>query len=123
MFFFFKYAEAREKLYEYSITGKRQLIIGAVICDFGSLIEYVFLGFFIIIIVTLLTTLFFYFYHYDGSKMLYLMKRLPDKGELWRRCVTLPIAGAVLLVIWMNILRLFYFAIYLIFTPSQCLPL
>lgn len=123
MLFFVAYANARSALYEHTMFGEKVLIKGAMIREFSSLTEYVFWGFYIVIVTTLLTAVYNYFYHYQGSKMLYLMKRLPDRGELCRRCVTLPIAGSVILIAWMYLLRMLYFAIYLIFTPSQCLPL
>ena len=31
--------------------------------------------------------------HYQESRSIYLMRRLPDRGELWRRCLTLPLTG------------------------------
>lgn len=73
--------------------------------------------------ITLFRTGYYYTYHYQGSKMMYLMKRLPDKWEVHRRCWTLPLAGTALLCVWMLVLRMLYFAIYMVCTPSQCLPL
>ena len=122
MWFLVEYISARNELYIRTATGMK-LIEGAVIRDFSSLTEYVFLTFYIVTIVTFLTAVFFYFYHFDGSKMLYLMKRLPNKWELFRRCVTLPSAGTVILLVWMSLLRILYFAVYTLCTPSQCLPL
>ena len=122
MWFIIRYISARNALFEY-VRGERKLIEGAVIQDFGILTENLFWGFVIMMIVTILTAVFFYFYHYDGSKMIYLMKRLPDKGELWRRCVTLPVIGTVILIAWLGIVYLMYYAIYLFCTPAQCLPL
>lgn len=122
MLFIIRYLEARGELYVKRFDGMT-LIEGAIIYDFGALTATVFWTFYIVGIVSLLTPIFFYFYHYDGSKMMYLMKRLPDKRELYRRVFTLPIAGAILLAVWMVILKMLYFTIYVICTPSQCLPL
>ena len=122
MWFILRYISARNELFE-NVRGEQKLIEGAVMRDFNMLTQNLFWGFVIMIIVTLFTGVFFYFYHYEGSKMIYLMKRLPDKGELWRRCVTLPIVGTVILVVWMIIVRLLYFVIYVFCTPAQCLPL
>lgn len=122
LWFFKEYLSARNELYVGTPTGLK-LIESAVMKSFGELTEHVFLTFYIVEVVTLLTVIFFCFYHYDGSKMLYLMKRLPDKSELYRRVFTLPIAGALLLVVWMGILRMLYYAVYILCTPSQCLPL
>ncbi len=122
MWFFVEYLSARNELYIRTATGLK-LIESAVMKSFGALTQNVFLTFYIVEVVSLLTVIFFYFYHYDGSKMIYLMKRLPDKSEFYRRVFTLPIAGTVILVVWMVILRMIYYAVYILCTPSQCLPL
>ena len=122
MLFLFRYVDRRADLYHLK-AGKRVLIEGAVITDFETLTEGVFLSFYLIGIVTLLVIIYYYFYHYQGSKMMYLMKRLPDKWELYRRCITLPVVGAVLLMVWMLVVRMLYYSIYILCTPSQCLPL
>lgn len=122
LLFFLNYGNARAELYTDRL-GKKVLIEGAVIVEFPYLLEHVFLIGNLVCIVTLLGSIFYYMYHHDGSKMMYLMKRLPDKWEVHRRCLTLPIAGAVLMVVWMYVLKMIYFAIYVFCTPSQCLPL
>ena len=57
----------------------------------------------------------FFFYmtaHYRGSRSIYLMRRLPDRWELWRRCLTLPLIGlAAALVIALG-LSAVYFWVY-----------
>jgi hypothetical protein len=120
--FLFKYLGARNELYRY-IGGEKVLIEGAVIQSFESLAEGAFLFAQILCVVTLLVTIYHYMYHYQGSKMMYLMKRLPDKWEVHRRCLTLPVAGAVLMMVWAFVLRMCYYAIYMLCTPNQCLPL
>ena len=122
LLFFINYANALDALYAYRLD-KKVLLEGAVIVEFPYLLEHVFLFGNIVCIVTLLGTIFYYMYHYDGSRMMYLMKRLPDKWEVHRRCWTLPVAGAVLMLAWMFVLKMIYFAIYVFCTPSQCLPL
>lgn len=122
MLFLIRYFDRRADLY-YLKAGKRVLMEGAVMTDFETLTEGVFLTFYLVSIVTLLVIIYHYFYHYQGSKMVYLMKRLPDKWDLRRRCITLPVVGAVLLMVWMFVVRMLYYAIYILCTPSQCLPL
>lgn len=122
MTFLLNYSNAWYELYTYR-GSKRVLIEGAIIQDFNILLENVFLLSVIVCIATLLTTIFHYMYHYDGSKMMYLMRRLPDKWDVHRRCWTLPIAGVVLMVAWMFVLKMIYYAVYILCTPSQCLPL
>lgn len=122
MLFLIRYFDRRADLYILK-AGKRVLIDGAVMTDFGTLTEGVFLTFYLVSIVTLLVIIYHYFYHYQGSKMMYLMKRLPDKWELHRRCITLPVVGAVLMMVWMLVVHMLYYTIYILCTPSQCLPL
>ncbi len=120
--FLIRYFDRRADLYILK-AGKRVLMDGAVMTDFGTLTEGVFLTFYLVSIVTLLVIIYHYFYHYQGSKMMYLMKRLPDKWELHRRCITLPVVGAVLMMVWMLVVHMLYYTIYILCTPSQCLPL
>ena len=120
--FFYNYAQALGNLYTVR-ASKRVLIEGAIIQDFETLLKGVFVFATIMCVTTLLRAGYYYMYHYQGSKMMYLMRRLPDKWELHRRCLTLPITGAVLWMVWVWLLRMIYFAIYILCTPSQCLPL
>ena len=122
MFFFLQYANALDRLYTYR-AGKKVLMVGAIIDSFGQITEGLFLMGYAISIAVFLMVIYYYLYHYQGSKMMYLMKRLPDKWEIHRRCLTLPIAGAVLMAVWMKLLEMFYYVIYILWTPSQCLPL
>lgn len=122
MFFFLQYGNALDRLYIYR-AGKKVLMEGAFIDSFGQITEGLFLMGYVVSIAVFLMVIYYYLYHYQGSKMMYLMKRLPDKWDVHRRCWTLPVSGAVLMVVWMKFLELVYYAIYIIFTPSQCLPL
>ena len=122
MVFLWRYMEARSVLYEH-YAGKLVLMEDAKIKDFESLTKGFLLYAILLGVMILIRVIYHYMYHYQGSKMIYLMKRLPDKWELHRRCLTFPIAGAVIWALWGLILRMIYFAIYMLCTPSQCLPL
>ena len=120
--FLVEYMQAKNELYMRKGDGL-VLMEGAIIKDFATLTDGLFLTFQIVCIVTLLVTIYHYAYHYQGSKMMYFMKRLPDKWEVHRRCWALPVAGFCITVVWMTTLKIIYYAIYLLCTPSQCLPL
>ena len=120
--FLSRYGEALSMLYT-TRGGKRVLVEGAIMAYFQELMSGVFVLMVIACMLTLVRISYYYIYHYQGSKMMYLMKRLPDRWEVHRRCFTLPVAGAVLIGIWAMILNMLYFTIYIICTPSQCLPL
>jgi len=122
LLFLLSYSGAYQELYEYR-GGKKVLIEGAFIQPFDNLAEGLFTFGIIVCVVSLLTVIYHYIYHYQGSKMMYLMKRLPDKTDLKKRCWTLPVAGAVIMAVWMFILRMIFYAVYMLCTPSQCLPL
>ena len=62
-----------------------------------------------------------YAYHRQGSKSIYLMRRLPSKLELHRRCLTLPIAGILIALLTAFLLLLIYYAVYMNVTPAECL--
>lgn len=61
--------------------------------------------------------------HYQESRSIYLMRRLPDRWELWRRCLTLPLTGLAVVLILTLGLSVLYFWLYetyaLIDTNSQ----
>ena len=120
--FFVDYSYALNELYTYR-GNKRVLIEGAIMQDFNVMIDELGTVSTLVCVVTLLVTVGHYMYHYQGSKMMYLMKRLPDKWDVHRRCWTLPVTGAVLMVVWAFVLKMLFYAVYMFCTPSQCLPL
>lgn len=120
-----KYLTARSNLFEYSFVGE-VLREGAVITDFQELVHDgldSFDGFLMFYIVMLGLLVYHYLYYYQGSKSIYLMRRLPDRWEMHRRCVALPFAAIVIGVVTEIALLLLYYGIYLACTPQQCLPL
>lgn len=119
-----KYMGAYEKLYTYRMTEK-VLIEGAVMTDFHVLIEDgfgCFDAFLIFYLVMCALAVYYYLSYYQGSKAIYLMRRLPDRWELYRRCITLPFVMLVLGVVTQIALWMLYYGIYLSCTPEQCLP-
>lgn len=122
LYFVLGYSNAYSNLFDYRF-GKRVLIENVFIGPYDHIVEGVFWVPLLICIAIFFVTIYHYMYHYQGSKMMYLMKRLPDKWEVHRRCWTLPVVGSVLMAVWILVLRMLYFAIYIVFTPSQCLPL
>ena len=68
------------------------------------------------------TVVYFYFYHYQDSRSIYTMKRLPDRWELWRRCLTLPFWTVIISGVLVLLLTGVYYLIYLKCTPAGCLP-
>lgn len=63
-----------------------------------------------------------YLYYYRGTKSIYVMRRLPRRGILWRSCVMGPLLGALPGALILVLLYLLYFGIYLLAIPAECLP-
>lgn len=120
LFFFVRYMDARSDLYDWHLD-KCQLIPNAVMPDFVTLLGSAFYGFGILSLCMLCFAVYHYFYHYQESKSVYLMRRLPDKKEWHRRCLTLPIGAIIICVLTAFLLLVIFFAVYMICTPQECL--
>jgi len=105
----------------YQNVGERILLPGAVMKDFGALLENSLAGFLVLACCMIGWIVYHYLYHYQGSRSIYLMKRLPKAWELHRRCLTLPLLGVLISFAAAFILLLIYFGIYLALTPEECL--
>lgn len=103
------------------IAGKKVLVDGAIMPDFAELLGTSLSGFLITALSMAGLLAYHYLYHFQGSKSIYLMKRLPDRLELWRRCLSLPVLAAVLSLCIAAVLLAVYFGIYLLVTPEVCL--
>ena len=89
--------------------------------DFYRLLEEKFLGFGVVILYCVGTMVFRFWYYYQGSKSIYLMRRLPDKSMLIRSCVETPLKRILLsLAVMVGMVLLFYLT-YWIATPEQYL--
>lgn len=119
--FFGRYQSARAQLY-HTVDGKRFLLEGAKIADFGEILGLSLYGFGLTAVAMLGFIVYHYAYYRQGSMSIYLMKRLPNPTERHRRAWTLPIlAMAASMAVALAVL-LIYFAIYLLATPKACLP-
>lgn len=88
---------------------------------FRSLIRYSFYGYIILAFCAVCLIVFHYSQFFIGSKSIYLMKRLPKRNEIHIRACTLPIFAILIILISVFVIIMFYFAIYMIFTPNVCI--
>ena len=114
------YGMAKAELYVQR-GGDRLLRPGAVMDDFYTLMHLTLVGFIVLGFYTAVQGAAHYSYHHQGSKSIYLMKRLPDKMELHRRCLTLPVAGLLLCALTAFLTVALCYGIYVHFTPEECL--
>lgn len=116
-----EYAEALAMLYDY--RGRARILIpGRIIGDFEPLVAGGTVLFSLLCLGMALLAVYHYVYHYQGSKSIYLMRRLPSRMELIRRCFGIPAAGAVASMALLGLLTVCYYCVYIFYTPEQCLP-
>ena len=122
VFFVGRYSNARDKLYykDYE-TGEKFLWDGAIMTDFDIVLGWSLAG--VILTAVICLTYIFVRYNYlnKESKSIYLIRRLPSRGELFRRCAAVPLYMAAICLIWAFGLLVLYYLTYLTATPDQCL--
>ena len=79
-------------------------------------------GFWVVAFCLLLLPIFHYLWHGQGSKSIYLMRRLPRRSELWRRCLAGPAVLLGLTLLAGALTLLLCFACYRSLTPAGHLP-
>ena len=63
-----------------------------------------------------------YFYHYQETKSIYTMKRLPKKPlELHKRCLAAPLAGMAATVLLFFLTLAVLYVHYILIVPEQCI--
>ena len=107
--------------YETDRSGNRYLLENMIMPPFENFVDDSYKGFIVAIICMAGLVGYHYFYHYQESKAIYLMKRLPRKSELHKRCLGIPIVGSVVIIVTVIFLYVVYYAVYLFVTPPQCL--
>lgn len=118
--FLLRYSFESQNLYEV-IDRKRVLIKGAIMPDFITLLDRSLIGFGLVALCMIGFIIYHYAYYRQGSKSIYLMKRLPKRSELHRRALTVPLLAMLTSALTAFILLLLYFAIYMLATPAECL--
>ena len=116
-----RYSDAHAQLYRQGM-GMKKLIPGRVIASFPQILLGCDIGFILLCIAMVMLAAYHYTYHSQGSKAIYLMRRLPSRFELHIRCLGLPVAGAVSAMALLGLLTVLFYLIYYFCTPAQCLP-
>ncbi len=120
--FVLDYWNARHALFRQNpLTGEWVLEEGARIAPFSEILGSALTGFLILACGLLVFVVLHYQSHFHGSRSIYLMRRLPDRWELHRRCLVGPVLGILCCVVTAGILLLLYFAVYRFATPQECL--
>ena len=121
-FFLYRFQGAKEALY---IPGPDMLPVldpEARIAPFPQIFGNALFGFWVVALCLLLLPIFHYLWHGQGSKSIYLMRRLPRRSELWRRCLAGPAVLLGLTLLAGALTLLLCFACYRSLTPAGHLP-
>ncbi len=122
MDFLLEYLSARSDLYYRSYPdGELILREGAFMTPFEILIADKFAGFQVGLLLLMILAVWHYIYHYQGSRSMWLMRRLPRRTELHKRCLMLPVLAAAGIVLIAAVLCGIYYQVYVLCTPVQCL--
>lgn len=107
--------------YEYE-KHRQVLRETAVAASFGHLVagHWVFYVPFVLFLTVMM--IYHYFYYYRETKSIYLMRRLPQRGVLFKSCVKGPLLGLGIGAMALAGLYLLYYGIYLLVIPAECLP-
>lgn len=122
LFFLAEYYNEYTSLFRETLTGEQVLRDGAMMPAFSVLSDGVLSGFTFTAAVMLLFFCRNLLTFYQGSRSIYLMRRLPDAWELPRRTAVLPLCGAAVAVLTAFLMYGILYAVYMGVTPSPCLP-
>ena len=115
------FSSARQSLY---IRLGNQLLLDEtrVMSDFVNILgNYLIVYFIFAALILAGGTIVHYAYYHRESKSIYLMRRLPNRLEVHRRSLLIPLLCAFIHVLSAFVMLLILYAIYMIFTPKACL--
>lgn len=114
------YFDTLNGFYVIDRNGNRYLLENMRMPSFVHFVDDSYKGFIVVLICLAGLAIYHYFYHYQESKAIYLMKRLPKKSELHKRCLGVFIVGSLVVLIVVVFVYAIYYGIYLYFTPPEC---
>lgn len=118
--FVIRYMSAWERLFLWE-NGVRVLRTGVKMQDLHEIIGATPLVFWVQIGLAAVTAARHYADHYrEGSRPVYLMRRLPDRWEYHRRCLAIPAATAAATVVLLVLSLVLFYGAYMLFTPAAC---
>ena len=118
-----RYSDSLRNIYYYNAaTQTRTLIEGSTMTPFAREVSGIFTMFWMYVFVEFAEIWNMYRSFSVGSKSIYVMRRLPDRGELARRCLPMPL---IMLAAGLAVCMLFLLAFWLIYkanVPEAALP-
>ncbi len=125
--FFADYHKAYQRLFVWKqvpgeLDAEYVLREGAQIAPFPELLSQGMLLFVPLVLVLIAAIGVHYMYYRQGSKSIYLMRRLPDKKLLHKTCLAAPLLGILTILVTIAVLSGVYYCVYIWVTPEICLP-
>lgn len=115
------YVSARSRLFPY-VNGRRVFLEGTKIEPFGEILAFSLWGCLLAAAAMVGLAAWHYGLHFRESKSIYTMRRLPQRWELAKRCLTVPALAAAAYLLEAAVLLAIDLAIYFLATPAQALP-
>ena len=122
LYFIGSYSDAYDSLWHHRGSLRIMLREGAIMPGFFEILSGSETVFLMVCAAMPFWALYHYSYHFNGSKSIYLMRRLPESWELHRRCLVGPAVGLLGALSLQGLLGVLYCLIYIFVTPRQCLP-
>ena len=119
--FFERLYRAAEVLYEYT-DRKRVLREDVTAASFGQLVTGHWGLYIPLVLFLAVMTIYHYIYYYRVTRSIYLMRRLPRRGVMFKSCVLGPLLGVGAAAAVLSLLYLLYYGMYLLVIPGECLP-
>jgi len=118
-----RYNDSLNNIYTYSyVTRERVLVPGQVMSPFAREVSGCMAFFWAFVFTQIASAVNMYMSFSAGSKSIYLMRRLPDRPELPKRCIPMPVL-AVLAGFAVCLLQLLVFrTVYMMNVPESALP-
>ncbi len=122
--FLYRYGRAYDALFEqtYVSGAARVLRSGAVMVGLGELVPGGLIVLHTLPFFALGLGAFHLFYHRQGSRSIYLMRRLPQRGELTRRVWAFPLVLVFVWLLTLTLLATLHYLYYTVRTPAPCIP-
>lgn len=110
---------ALDCLFAFNDKNARILLPDAEMPPFAGLLGDSLSWFAILMLAAAAFAIWHYAYHRIGSRSIYLMRRLPDRLELHRRCLTLPALELAACAVCAILLFWLYYGLYVLLVPEE----
>lgn len=119
--YLFRLGQTVQGLYIF-YRGERVLRPDAVAKSFTELVQGSFLGFYLPFVFLAVMIVWHYVCYWRHTKSIYVMRRLPKRGVVFRSCVKGPVLCAVMLALMAVVLWGLYLGLYWLAIPAECMP-